>query len=257
MREREQWPGEGFRPPDGVESEVRLLHHRRRWAWVTFASLVALVVYVIIGVEFFQDLTGALEAVSVVPLFVFLALVPLGLIIVIVETVRLHRHEAFLATAQGRVYRYPPWHWLSWLLSVAWVVSLVSPPLAYLPNEVDAVAYLAGAGDQVTFVPTSYHRVYTRRGSYQVTDGVVEPGGERLTWPTKVPLHRSFAVRRPVWQSPGAFIISGTGDALVRVAMALFFNLLGALAIFVFVWSSRHRVIRRREWMTAHARAPG
>ena len=57
------------RSPD-VASLVRLHHRRRGWAWVGTGSAIGLVVYLAIGV----DLTGTAGIISVVAVFVLLAL---------------------------------------------------------------------------------------------------------------------------------------------------------------------------------------
>ena len=56
------------------------LHHRRRgWAWVAVGSVIGLAVYAGIDASLFANLTGAAEILSVIPVFVLLALVLVGL----------------------------------------------------------------------------------------------------------------------------------------------------------------------------------
>jgi len=84
---------------------LRLLRRRREWAWTAGGSLMGLVAYVILGASFFQDLTGTLAVISVIPVFVLLALIPAGLIAVTVDTVRLRRLDpAVRASAAGVLF---------------------------------------------------------------------------------------------------------------------------------------------------------
>jgi hypothetical protein len=56
------------------------LHHRRRgWAWVAVGSAIGLAVYLGIDASLFESLTGTAETLSVIPVFVLLALVLAGL----------------------------------------------------------------------------------------------------------------------------------------------------------------------------------
>ena len=76
-------------------AKLVMLHHRRRgWAWVAIGSVIGLAVYVGIDVNLFEDLTGTAETLSVIPVFVLLALVLAGLVVVIVDTSRIHRADA-------------------------------------------------------------------------------------------------------------------------------------------------------------------
>jgi hypothetical protein len=71
-------------------------------------SFIGLVVYTVIGVNLFQNLTGMAEILNAIPLVVLLALVPIGLVTVIVDTVRIHRADAALrVSALGSVSHYP------------------------------------------------------------------------------------------------------------------------------------------------------
>jgi len=45
----------------GVAQLVRLHHQRREWAWVATGSVIGLVVYVGIGVNLFDNLTGTAQ----------------------------------------------------------------------------------------------------------------------------------------------------------------------------------------------------
>jgi Mn2+/Fe2+ NRAMP family transporter len=61
-----------------VANLVRLHHRRRGWAWVAIGSAIGLAVFVGIDVNLFQNLTGSAETLSVIPVFVLLALVLAG-----------------------------------------------------------------------------------------------------------------------------------------------------------------------------------
>ena len=83
---------------------VRLHHRRRGWAWVAIGSVIGLVVYLGIGVNLFENLTGTAETLGVIPVFVLLALVLAGLVVVIVDTSRIHRADAGVrVSAKGGV----------------------------------------------------------------------------------------------------------------------------------------------------------
>src|SRR5215469_5944340 len=82
---------------------VRLHHRRRGWAWVAAGSVIGLSVFAGIDVNLFDKLTGTAEALSLIPVFVLLALVLVGLVVVIVDTSRLHRADAVArVSAKGR-----------------------------------------------------------------------------------------------------------------------------------------------------------
>jgi hypothetical protein len=110
-----------------VAKLVRLHHRRRGWAWVAIGSAIGLAVYVGIDVNLFDNLTGTAETLGVIPVFVLLALVLAGLVVVIVDTSRIHRADAAVrASAKGSVshyplyahaHRYPPRHHGSWVFA--------------------------------------------------------------------------------------------------------------------------------------------
>ena len=77
-----------------VAKLVRLHHRRRGWAWVATGSVIGLVVYAGIDVNLSGNLTGTAETLSVIPVFVLFALVVAGLVVVIVDTSRIHRADA-------------------------------------------------------------------------------------------------------------------------------------------------------------------
>src|SRR5277367_1923283 len=77
-----------------VAELVRLHHRRRGWAWVATGSAIGLAVYLGIDANLFENLTGTAAILSVIPVFVLLALVVAGLVVVIVDTSRIHRADA-------------------------------------------------------------------------------------------------------------------------------------------------------------------
>src|ERR1700678_2132183 len=91
-----------------VDRIVRLHHRRGGWAWVGCGSLIGLVVYLVIGVALFANLTGTAETASVVPLFILLALMVIGLVTALVDTVRLRGFGAEARrTARENVEHHP------------------------------------------------------------------------------------------------------------------------------------------------------
>src|ERR1700740_735696 len=64
-----------------VAELVRLHHRRRGWAWVATGSAIGVVVYAGIDVNLFRSLTGTAATLSVITVFVLLALVGFGLVV--------------------------------------------------------------------------------------------------------------------------------------------------------------------------------
>src|SRR5271156_1215787 len=149
-----------------VASLVRLHHRRRGWAWVATGSAIGLVVYVGIGVNLFENLTGTAETLGVIPVFVLLALVLAGLVVVIADTSRIHRADAAVrVSAKGSVshyplyahaHRYPPRHRGSWVFVIVMLVAMTGLTVFILPAVVNSWAYVVGAENQDTFNPVSY-----------------------------------------------------------------------------------------------------
>src|SRR5580700_5071923 len=141
-----------------VANLVRLHHRRRGWAWVAIGSVTGLVMYVGIGVNLFDNLTGTAETLGVIPVFVLLALVLAGLVVVIVDTTRIHRADAAVQVrAKGSVshhplyahaHRYPPHHHGSWVFAIVMLVAITSLAVFLLPAQVDSWAYAVGAEHQ-------------------------------------------------------------------------------------------------------------
>src|SRR5271166_3106264 len=125
---------------------VRLHHRRRGWAFVAIGSLIGLVVCAGIDAKLFENLTGTAEALSAISVFVLLALVLVGLVVVIVDTSRIHRADAAVrVSAKGSVshyplyahaYRFPPRHPGSWVAAIFMLVAMSAITAYILPPEV-------------------------------------------------------------------------------------------------------------------------
>jgi hypothetical protein len=134
-----------------------------RVGWVAIVSLIGFVVYAGIGVNPFGNLTGIAETLGAIPVFVLLALVLAGLVVVIVDTSRMQRADAAVRlSAKGSVshyplyahaHRYPPRHHGSWVFAIFMLVAMTGITVAILPAEVNSWAYVVGAGNQDTFDP--------------------------------------------------------------------------------------------------------
>jgi hypothetical protein len=124
------------------------------------------VVYAGIDVNLFSSLTGTAETLSVITVLVPLALAAAGLVVVIVDTSRIHRADAAVrVSAKGSVshyplyahaQRWPPRHPASWVAVIFMLVAMTGITAYILPQEVNAWAYVVGAEKQDTFNPVSY-----------------------------------------------------------------------------------------------------
>jgi hypothetical protein len=231
-------PGEQDVDPDTdprVAAVVYLLHRRRAWAWTLGASLVALVAVVAVGTILRSGGTGAASVVGGFTLLLLLALAVVALTAVITDTIRLRRREPSVrAHAASRMsyhpkasqFRTPVRHRV--IHVVGWVALATCPLLTVLilPDQVNAVAYLAGAGSTVTFRPQSYELVCGRYGCSTWTDGVLQTRPPvRTTWPNQVPLGQPFSVRQPWWNGWGHPDLMNGGAAAAAIAGVLFTEL--------------------------------
>ena len=242
---------------------MRLLHRRRGWAWTAGGSLIGLAVYTIAGVALFQGLTGTPGLISVAVLPVLLALGVAALIVVVVDTVRLHRTDpAVRSAALGRTshyplrahaYRYPPRHGASWIFGWFMLVMWLIIAVVFLPGLVDSAAYLTGLSPKAAFVPVTYGQACSRSGCSTVTEGYLQGSGTQVTWDGQVPLDRPFPVREPVWAwGLGRDLIDGTGSAIGLLVMSLLFESVGVLVVTGGVIVARNVVHVRRQ-RAAHA----
>ena len=256
-----------------VAKLVRLHHRRRGWAWVAVGSVIGLVVYAGIDVSLFENLTGTAETLSVIPVFVLLALVLAGLVVVIVDTSRIHRADAAVrVSAKGSVshyplyahaHRYPPRHHGSWVFAIVMLVAMTGITVFILPAEVNSWAYVVGAENQDTFNPVSYGQACIARapggGCHTVTEGYLSRSGADVTWGSQVPLGQPFSVRDPLWAwGTGRTLISGDGSAIANIVAGLFFDGVTLLLLYVLVVIVRDTPSRRSQRMSVPAGAdPG
>ena len=233
-----------------VATLVRLHHRRRGWAWVAVGSVIGLVVYVGIDVNLFENLTGTAEILSVIPAFALLALVLAGLVVVIVDTSRIHRADAAVrVSAKGSVshyplyaqaHRYPPRHRGSWVFVIVMLVAMTGITVFLLPAEVNSWAYVAGAENRDTFNPVSYglacNHVPRGGGCRIVTEGYLSKSGADVTWGSQVPLDQPFSVHDPLWAwGSGRTLTTGDGSAIPTIIAGLFFAGVTLLLLYILV----------------------
>jgi hypothetical protein len=257
-----------------VAKLVRLHHRRRGWAWVAIGSVIGLVVYVGTDVNLFENLTGAAEILSAIAVFVLLALVLAGLVVVIVDTSRIHRADAAVrVSAKGSVshyplyahaYRYPPRHHGSWVFAIVMLAAMTGITVFLLPAEVNSWAYVVGAENQDTFNPVSYGQacssgVPRQGGCHTVTEGYLSKSGADVTWGSQVPLGQPFSARDPLWAwGRGRTLISSDGPAIASIIAGLFFDGATLLLLYVLVVIVRDTPSRRSQRMSVPAAAdPG
>ena len=257
-------PDAGPDTSPSVAETMRLLHRRRGWAWTAVVSFVGLVVYAGIGAHLFPNPAGAMAVVSGVVMIGLLGLTVAGLIVAVVDTVRLHRRDATTrAQASGRAshhpvlahaYRYPPRHrvsgWFGRLVLAFWLILA----FAFLPDQVNAVAYVVGAGPAATFFPSSYGQQCGRYGCSTVTKGtlLVDGSAQQIsaTWPGQAPLYVPFTVHAPVWDGWGSGsvqIVGGTGDAAGTIVVGVIFDIVAAVGVIAMVTAVRHWLRRRQQ----------
>jgi hypothetical protein len=254
-------------PPD-VARLVTLHHRRRGWAWVATGSAIGLAVYAAIDVSLFDDLTGTAEIFGVIPVFVLLALVLAGLVVVIVDTGRIHRaHPAVQVSAKDSVshyplyahaHRYPPHHRGSWVFAIVMLVAMTGFTVFILPAQVNSWAYVVGAENQDTFNPATYSQVCGGGrgggGCHTVTEGYLSRSGAHVTWGTQVPLGQPFSVRDPLWAwGTGRNLTSGDGSAIETIVAGLFADGFTLLLLYVLVVLVRHTSSGRSHRVSAPA----
>jgi hypothetical protein len=253
-----------------VASLVRLHHRRRGWAWVATGSLIGLGVYAVIDRNLFGSPAGTAETLSAIAVFVLLALVLTGVVVVIVDTARLHRADpAVRAHARSSVshhplyahaHRYPPRHRGSWVFVIVMLVAMTGITVFILPAEVNSWAYVLGAENQDTFNPVSYEQTCnsgTGRSGFScqtVTEGYLSTSGAHVTWGSQVPLGQPFSVRDPLWAwGRGRGLIISDGTAIENIIAGLFFDAVTLLLVYAVVvivrgtsWKRTERSLARR-----------
>ncbi len=233
-----------------VAELVRLHHRRRGWAWVATGSAIGLAVYVGIDVSLFENLTGTAGTLSIIPVFLLLALVLVGLVVVIVDTSRIHRADgAAQVSAKDSVshhplyahaHRYPPHHHGSWVFAIGLLVVITGITIFLLPAQVNSWGYAVGAENQDTFNPVSYGQSCTHLsrggGCHIVTEGYLSKSGADVTWGSQVPLGQPFSARDPLWAwGSGRTLTSGDGSAIATIIANLFFDGVTLLLLYVLV----------------------
>jgi hypothetical protein len=118
----------------------------------------------------------------------------------------------------------------SWLV----MAILLGLGVAALPALVDGVAYLAGAENTVTFVPTSYGQMCGRGGCSTITYGHLgTAGGAPATWTGQVPIGAPFTARESFWNwNFGTQLINGDGSAITYIILGVLFDGFAALILF-------------------------
>jgi len=253
-----------------VAELVRLHHRRRGWAWVATGSVIGLAVYVGIDIYLFGNLTGTAETFSLIPVFVLLALALAGIVVVIVDTSRIHRADAAVrVSAKGGVshhplyahaHSYPPRHHGSWVFVMVMLVAMTGIAVFLLPAQVNSWAYAVGAENRDTFNPASYSQSCTGlpRGNHcsTVTEGYLSESGADVTWGSQVPLDQPFSVRDPLWAwGSGRTLTNGDGSAIGTIITGLFFDGVAVLLLYALFVMGRHTSSRQSERVSVAARA--
>ncbi len=135
----------------------------------------------------------------------------------------------------GRGHR----HRGSWVLGTIAVLFLLSPAVFTLPRQVNAVAYLAGAGHPDSFIGYRYGRQCSQNSCTATTLGTLDSTGLGITWPGTVPLGKPVPVRDPVWRLGSLRLVDSVPDALVGVGLGLFFDAIALSALAVFAVRAR------------------
>ena len=265
-----QAPARGATSESSDVARLVKLHHRRRgWAWVAIGSVIGLVVYVGIGVHLSENLTGTAETLNAIPVFLLLALVLAGLVVVIVDTARIHRADAAVrVSAKGSVshyplyahaHRYPPRHRGSWVFVIFMLAAMTSISVLILPAEVNAWGYVADAENQDTFNPVSYGQACgggVGRGvsCHTVTEGYLSTSGADVTWGSQVPLGQPFSVHDPLWAwGGGRTLTGGDSSAIPTIVTGLFFDGVALLLLYILVVIVRETPSRRSQATPAPA----
>jgi hypothetical protein len=123
---------------------------------------------------------------------------------------------------------------------------LLAPVVFLAPRQVNAVAWLAGAGRPDTFTGYTYGKSCSNTGCATVTYGVLASTGQAVTWPGRVPPGEPVALRDPVWNLDGR-LDETVGDAIVGIVLGLFFDgiAVAALAAYAVRVRARRTSLRR------------
>jgi hypothetical protein len=251
------------RQSSDVATLVRLHHRRHGWAWVATGSVIGLAVYAGIDANLFGHLTGTAETFSIIAVSALLALALAGLVVVIVDTSRIHRADAAVrASAKVSVshypwyahaHRWPPRHPASWVAAIFMLLAMTCITAYIVPQEVNAWAYVVGAAYQDTFNPVSYSTSCSLTGRHgascqTVTQGYLSRSGANVIWGSQVPLDQPFSVRDPLWPwGTGRILTNGDGSAIPTIVASLFFDGVTLLLLYVLVAVVRETSPRRTQ----------
>jgi hypothetical protein len=214
--------------PEAVAAAAHLLRARTDWGAMLLRSALLLLAYGVIGMIMLKQLTGyATDVISTVITIVTAlqaVLVLVALAAVVAGTFRLRgldrdvraeaasQIQAAATPGRGRGRRfkvYPgraraPRDWrfrvYTGSLLALWLLAMVD----FLPQQVNAIAYLAGPGPTVSFAGHSYRQDCGRGGCITVTEGTLltQPPVSAI-WPDQAALGRPISVRRPAWSGWG------------------------------------------------------
>jgi len=236
-------PPEPVTDPE-VAAAVRLLHRRQGWGRAAATSFIAFLLAVGASSSaqsqgtpppsWFRDMIIVLGALTIV-----------GIVAAVGDTVLLRRRPPAIRAqaaplaahhpSRPHAHHYPPRHWVSWALRWTGMLLILVVAVVSVPAVFDGAAYLAGAGNTVTFDPVSHQTNCTQYDCQTSTSGILETGGAGVeaTWPDVVPLGRSFQVREPVWRwGLGEALIDSDGIAVAAVLISL---LIEGTAVFVVI----------------------
>ena len=130
-----------------------------------------------------------------------------------------------------------------WLWGTLILLFLTAPALFTVPRQVNAVAWLAGAGRPDTFTGYRYGGQCPGSSCQAVTYGIMASTNQVITWPSRVPLNRPVPFRDPLWSLMSPRIDETVPDALVGVALGLVFDTIALVALARFATRTRrHRL---------------
>lgn len=235
-----------------------MMHHRRGWIWTLVGSLVGFIVAVVFAAKPTTAGTASflLDLVGLLMLIVFVV----ALVMILVVTARLRQHAPEVRGPALAVHRGTPrpalthphdhrHHRVGFVFAMILLVGWLVGAVVFAPRLVDSVAYLAGAGGNATFVPSSYVTECSgRAGCSTATDGVLNIDGHPsdAMWPAQVPLNTPFTVRVPVWRwALGSGLIDGDPSAVGTLLVGLIFEAGAALAAYIILRPGLRRLRHR------------
>jgi hypothetical protein len=122
----------------------------------------------------------------------------------------------------------------AWVWGTLVLLFLLAPAVFTVPRQVNAVAWLAGAGRPDTFIGYSYGGQCAGGGCPAVTYGTMASTNQVITWPARVPLNRPVSFRDPVWSLMSPRLDETVPDAFVGVALGLVFDAIALFALTVY-----------------------